>query len=512
MKAKVFAWITAISIIAALVIPSPLTAQGEKVAPPHYKLLDLGTLGGPDSGNNSPSIILTNEGAVTGVADTAVPDPYAPNCFAPECFVQHAFQWQKGIMTDLGALPGGYSSYTNGINSDGQVVGQSQNGLIDSVTGLPEFVATVWEDSQVIDLGTFGGGFSLATANNNHRQVIGCAFNDVSDSFTPTGVFYGIGIEPRQLRAFRWEGQQLQDLDTLGGPDACAIWINDRGQIVGASFTNSTVNPATGLPTLDPFLWERGRMLDLGTLGGTVGMANMINRRGQVIGQSSLAVNPGACLTFLAPSCHGFLWQRGTLNDLRTLGGTISSANWLNDAGEIVGFATTSGDQLIHASVWRHGVITDLGTLAGDCFSVALAINSKGQIVGQSFSCDFSTARAVIWDEGGPLDLNNLVNPGSCLQLTEPKIINDAGEMVLVGLLPNGNVHSVVLIPCERDHSGETGCEEGVEDTTAIQYGPAPTNRSPIGVIGSGLTAREIAARMGARFGRNHGLVGWPRK
>jgi probable HAF family extracellular repeat protein len=449
----------ATSLVAALMVSGLAAQQQPKAEKPRYALIDLGTFGGPDSGNNSPSVILTNEGAVTGVADTAVPDPYAPNCFAPECFVQHAFQWQDGKMTDLGALPGGFSSYTNGINSEGQVVGQSQNGLIDSVTGVPEFVAAVWQDGRVLDLGTFGGGFSLATANNN-QLVVGCAFNDVLDSFTPTGVFYGLGIEPRQLRAFQWQGLQLRDLGTLGGPDACAVWINDRGQIVGASFTNPTVNPATGLPTLDPFLWEHGTMLDLGTLGGSVGLANMINKRGQIIGQSSLAKNPGACLTFLAPGCHGFLWQRGTIYDLRTLGGNVSSANWLNDKGEVVGFATTSGDQLIHASLWRNGVITDLGTLAGDCFSVALAINSEGQIVGQSFSCDFRTARAVIWDKGVPLDLNNLVSPGAGLQLTEPKIINDDGQMVASGLLPNGDLHSVVLIPCKGDHIDDENCRE----------------------------------------------------
>src|SRR4029077_18047835 len=133
--------------------------------------------------------------------------------------------------------------------------------------------------------------------------------------------FYGIGFDPEQLRAFRWQGKQLQDLGTLGGPDACAVWANGRGQITGASFTNSTVNPDTGLPTLDPFLWENGKMLDLGTLGGTVGRALMINNLGQVIGQSSLAEAPGACITgdSLTSGCHAFLWDRGILKDLGTL-------------------------------------------------------------------------------------------------------------------------------------------------------------------------------------------------
>jgi probable HAF family extracellular repeat protein len=348
----------------------------------------------------------------------------------------------------------------------------------------------------------------LATTNNNRQQVVGCAFNGVPDPFTPTGVFYGIfGLGPQQLRAFRWQGKQLQDLGTLGGPDACAVWVNDRGQIAGASFTNSDVNPATSFPTLDPFLWEHGRMLDLGTLGGTLGFAFIINNQGQVAGQSNLAGDVDA---------HAFLWERGTLTDLGTLGGTFSTPIWLNDAGDVVGGAFTPMDQLFHAFLWRNGVIRDLGTLEGDCSSVALGLNSEGQIVGQSSStCDFSTARAVLWEKGGPaLDLNRLVNPGSGLLLTEPKIINDRGEIVAVGLLPNGDVHSVVLMPCDRDHSTGQECSKDYEmnATTAIQNRTAPVNQNPVKAMGAGMTAKEIAARIRARINGSRGFGARPAK
>jgi probable HAF family extracellular repeat protein len=126
-------------------------------------------------------------------------------------------------------------------------------------------------------------------------------------------------------------------------------------------------------------------MLDIPTLGGTLASAQCVNNRGQVIGQSYVTGDVG-CPDFCDQ--HAFLWDHGTLTDLGTLGGSFSIALWLNDEGEAVGLAYTPGDELFHATLWSKGMITDLGTLPGDCFSVANAINSKGQIAGQSISCD----------------------------------------------------------------------------------------------------------------------------
>jgi probable HAF family extracellular repeat protein len=54
-----------------------------------------------------------------------------------------------------------------------------------------------------------------------------------------------------------------------------------------------------------------------------------------------------------------------SVKELGTFGGTLSNASGINDTGWVVGDANLTGDVTEHASLWRHGVITDLGTLGG---------------------------------------------------------------------------------------------------------------------------------------------------
>jgi probable HAF family extracellular repeat protein len=160
----------------------------------------------------------------------------------------------------------------------------------------------------------------------------------------------------------------LRDLGTLGGPDSFALAINQDVQIDGFSFTNSTPNSATGIPTVDPFLSDPGSMNDLGTLGGTFGVANALNNRGQVVGFSDVAGN-------LAN--HAFIWERNVLTDIGTLGGDNSTANWTSDAGQVAGIPDLR-DGTHHAFAWKDGNFTDLGTVGGDD-NVRLRFSTKVQ-------------------------------------------------------------------------------------------------------------------------------------
>jgi len=503
MSKNLSACITAITFTVLLLLPARVAAQH-----PRYRLVDIGTLGGPHSygeinGDGIP--LLNNSGVVGSFADTASPDPKTPNCDVPDCFLAHAFRWKDGQITDLGALPGGLFSGAGSTNARGWMAGQSSTSTIDPNLGVTEGRAVLWRNGQIVDLGDLPGGTeSLSVYVNDSGQVVGFSDNGVPDAnsffFFPTGT---------QIRTFLWENGTMRDIGTLGGASAVP-GVNCSGQqrsvLVGASFLNNSPNPSTGVPTVEPFLWKDGVMTDLGTLGGTIGFGYCPNYRGQIIGGSNLSGDV---------NFHAFLWENGTMTDLGTLGGPNSEAIWINDAGLIVGSADLPGDNLHDAVVWKDGKIIDLGTLHGEACSRGRGLNARGQVVGGSSDCR-NFLHAFVWEEGGPmLDLNELIAPSSGWQLTNAFNINDRGEILAkaapVGFTPNDDEdlgHLVLLVPCDdgsesscgADSPGSAGNFAQQNATRAVSRGTgtdfAPRPR----------TAKENVAVWRARFARQYHL------
>jgi probable HAF family extracellular repeat protein len=188
--------------------------------------------------------------------------------------------------------------------------------------------------------------------------------------------------------AFLWESGKMTDLGSLGGIKSWAVAINEEDQIVGESLTRR-LNPDR-----HAFLWQTGKMTDLSTLGGRDSDAVSINNSGQIVGYSQTGEPEGVW--------HALLWENGTMHDLGAPGGkgTWSTARAINNRGQVIIEGNTSVDAESHpqgrrAFVWQSETTIDLPTLGGK-ESHPSAINDRGQIVGTSTTRDDVT-HAVLW-------------------------------------------------------------------------------------------------------------------
>lgn len=232
-----------------------------------------------------------------------------------------AFVWRAGARTILDQDV----SYGD-MNDQGQVV----------ATSGPDR-SFLWDDGVATDLGSLGGSTTSVRGMNNRGQAVGEWW---------TGQAY---------HSFLWENGTMTDL----GPELTWVLdINDAGQVL----TGNSI-------------WKDGTTTNLGSLGNSDTSAHAINNRGQVVGESWTTDHP----------IHAFLWQHGHMRDLGALGGEYSCALGINELGQVVGRSRIGAGYLYHAFLWN-GRMVDLNTLvapdSGWVLTSAQDINELGQIVG----------------------------------------------------------------------------------------------------------------------------------
>lgn len=421
---------------------------------PRFRLIDLGTLGGQNAFTVLPAVTLNNRGENIAQASTNVLDPH-PFTFADEFIWHGILSNANGVVRDLGALPGVNQSLPVWISDNGLIVGASENGLVDETADFPQLRPVLWDSARHIhDLGTFGGNTGWATAVNNRGQVAGYATNTIPEDLDVASFMNGFLPAGQQVRASLWNGGSRRDLGTLGGNDAAAQAINEHGDVAGLSYTGTEINETTGLPTVHPFLWKNGAMHDLGSLGGTLStpasfafgpFGKFLNERDEVAGTSTLAGDE---------TWHAFVWSRNRMIEIGTFGGDNSEAFFMSDQGQVLGRAEVTLDPFVrHAFLWDNGRMTDLGAPAPCTRSSALAMNSAGQIVGDTGACTSDPNDplwfSVFYVERGktPADLNTLITPPSPIHLEDAGYINERGEISGGGFAPDGTMHAVLLVP-----------------------------------------------------------------
>jgi probable HAF family extracellular repeat protein len=191
-------------------------------------------------------------------------------------------------------------------------------------------------------------------------------------------------------KAFLWDGSAL-DLGTLGGSISVANDLNELDQVTGYS-------TAVGDAQYRGFLSIGPTMFNLGSLGGPVSAGTAVNESGVVTGYSYL--------TPLGANYHAIVSQNGGLTDLGTLGGSLSSGVDINDFGEVAGDSNVPGDFTSHAFLFN-GVMNDAGTLGGT-FSSANDLNNLGQLVGNATTADDAELHGYIYSDGTMQDLGTL--------------------------------------------------------------------------------------------------------
>jgi probable HAF family extracellular repeat protein len=283
------------------------------------------------------------------------------------------------------------------LNNLGDIVGRKAS----SGEATPR--ATLWGHSRARAkyLGVFSGGdYSSATGINDLGEIVGV-------SNTETAIL-----------PFVWtEKSGLQRLPLLPS-DNCgqAIAINKYGHVV---YYSSGPN---GYRTV---LWNRKTGLcNLGPLpGGNYSQAHDLNDSDEVAGVSA------------SPAGHrAVLWTKsGNARDLGTLPGDLSSeAVAINNAGDVVGYS--KGPSGMRAFVWtKGGGMEELGVLPGGNSSRALGINDSGTVVGSSTSA--SGDHAFVWKkQTGILDLNDTASAGLGIVLIEAQAINRKGQILAMGM------------------------------------------------------------------------------
>ena len=382
--------------------------------------------------------------------------------FAGDPATQDQSRPQQYQVSNLASL-GGTNSRGNSINNREWVAGHS------NLTGNQSRHATLWRDGTVLDLGTLGGPNSAVAwpVKNTQGILVGIAQTNrpdpLGENWSSAAFYTGPNTTGFINLGFVWERGHMRALPTLGGNHGFATGANNHGQAVG--WAENTCRDGTCVPPqvlqFRPVVWDlnhgdRIRELPL-FRGDTSGAATGINDEGQAIGISGICDQAIGRHT----ARHAVLWDNGRVIDLGNLGAPYwNTPTAINQRGDIVGFAGTPGDpegNILHAFIWtKKSGIKPLGALPGrtpqHVHSEAYGINERRQVVGISCDADFTDCRGFVWENGVMRDINDLKQPAYTARIEQAKDINDSGEITGRALDPTTGVRTAFLAKPGHEH------------------------------------------------------------
>jgi probable HAF family extracellular repeat protein len=309
----------------------------------------------------------------------------------------------------------------------------------------------------VATVGNFGNLTSQANGLNNAGTVVGYAYtsgshinayssssgnaaslhqgdpntgNSKAWGINASGAVVGESSVGNATRATVFSNGSVQTLGTLGGTNSYGYGINASGQVAGVSDTGGGLQHGfvTG---------ANGTLVDIGAVnGGSYSSANAINDAGAVTGYAEIDD---------LGDYRAYIYANGMMSILGTLGGNYSQGYAINNAGMVAGYSFLAGDLISHAFLYAGGVTVDLGSLGGTD-SYATGINEAGSVVGVSnLGGGAGGYHAFLYSGGVLKDLNDLIDPALGLTLNYAADINDKGQIAARGCRANGQCSDLLL-------------------------------------------------------------------
>jgi probable HAF family extracellular repeat protein len=349
--------------------PSVWQIGTEKTSPGTFLPLLTGHNGGHASDVNNNGMIAGESTVVGGSTSRAVvwtgSGPY----------VSH----------DLGALAGFNYSEAKALSEPDSsdvtwVVGDSKGG---GSTAL----ATVWRiDAFGNVLSTIGLEPTTVNSRASDVRMIDPSIHEPGDEYIlVTGeVELPSAVKPAVIWKLNLSGsvQNRTDLGTLGGTASWGYGINSSGHVAGQS------KPASGSAL--GFIHKDGVMASLGTITNGGSQAQALNDSDVVVGHSTILSKSGTY-----QSSKAFVWQNGTMFDLRSQLGSVDKSNWsylfgaldVNAVGQIAGNGRVGKGQASQ----EHGFLMTPAALHADTFgtgddAVSLSLDQVQPLLTEALS------------------------------------------------------------------------------------------------------------------------------
>ncbi len=133
-------------------------------------------------------------------------------------------------------------------------------------------------------------------------------------------------------------------------------------------------------------------------------------------------INDGGYVAGTSSDGRPAVWKNGAVVDLGAPFGIFGAAVAINSRGDVVGTSCEALGSACHVIVWQKGSTTDLGPTYSDVPHVG--INDSGVVIATPYSSP------VLWRDGNLFDLDTLIDPGSKWHLRTASAINKDGGIV----------------------------------------------------------------------------------